>query len=67
VRLWYLAVAERAGPFAYASFAGDEHESALPLAGLARVLIQRGQLALPLDQPHSLIVRRIDVLDHPVD
>jgi hypothetical protein len=31
------------------------------MACLIRVLTQRGQLALSLDQPHSTIVRRIDV------
>jgi hypothetical protein len=46
--------------FTYAGLARNKHEPALPLACLVGVLMQRGQLALPLDQPHSLIVPRID-------
>jgi hypothetical protein len=46
--------------FTYAGLARNKHEPALPLTCLKRVLMQRGQLALPFDQPHSLIVPRID-------
>ena len=53
--------------FTYPGLARNQHESALPLASLARVLMQRGQLAFPLDQPHPLILRRVDVYDDPVD
>jgi hypothetical protein len=49
-----------AAQICHAGFARYEHEPALPLACLASVLMQRCQLALPLNQPHLLIVRRID-------